>query len=186
MENMKLEYLEEGQEAEVKEKWKIENDDSAEWWIDTKEEELVEVRRYKIAIQNKIKLLQEKLAKAEQEEKGIIDRRNIYLEEYFKTLDEKQIKKTATLEKYRLPSGEIRFKYPGPDYKKDDEVLSKWLKGNGMKEFIKTEIITKPKWSDLKKQTTVVGNQVVYVETGEIIEGVEAIEREPVFEVVIK
>jgi hypothetical protein len=38
-------------------------------------------------------------------------------------------------------------------------------------------------WADLKKQTTVDGETVVYTETGEVVPGVVAKAREDVFEV---
>lgn len=187
MENVMLNILEEALEEHLEEvieteeeRWKIKSDAEAEWWIEQKEEELVEVRRYKMALENKITILKEKLEAAEIEEKNIIQVRDFYLQEYFESIDEKQLKKTKTQAKYRLPSGELVKKFPGPEFKRDDEKLTKWLEDNKMDEFI--EVKKQAKWGELKKVTQVVNGQVV-TEDGEIIEGVEVIERAPEFKV---
>ena len=160
--------------------WKITNDEDAEWLIEKYNVDLVEKARYKLALENKIRDLQDKLRKVEDEEKFAIERRNSYLLEYFETIDEKFKKKTKTQEKYRLPSGEIVKKYPSPEYKRDGEKLLSWIKSNDLNDYV--EVKESPKWAELKKATTVVGGQVVFKDTGEIVEGVELIERPPVIE----
>ena len=44
------------------------------------------------------------------------------------------------------------------------------------------EVKETPKWAELKKVTTIASGQVIYMDTGEMIEGVELIERPPVIE----
>lgn len=164
---------------EVKENWKIANDRDAEWLIDKVNEELIEKARFKESIINKIELLQDKLKKVEEEEQYLIERRNSYLIEYFESIPDKFKKKTKTQEKYRLPSGSIIKKYPQPEFKRNNDELLNWIKANNMKEYI--EIKEAPKWGELKKITKVINGQVV-TEDGEIVEGVEVIEREPTIE----
>lgn len=173
------EYLEDVEETET---WEIKSDEEAEWWIEKKAEELAEVRRYKISIENKINLLKEKLDKAKNEEENILVNRDFYLQKYFETIDEKQLKKTKTQQKYRLPTLELVKKYPSPTFKRDDEKLSEWLENNKMNELV--EIKKKAKWGELKKLTQIVGDQVVYIDTGEVVEGVEVEERPAEFKVV--
>ena len=84
------------------------------------------------------------------------------------------------MEKYRLPSGEIIKKYPAPEFKRDNDTLVNWLKENKMNDYI--EVKESAKWSDLKKVTKTIGSSVVLEETGEIIEGIEVIERAPTLE----
>ena len=108
---------------EEMERWKVRNDDEAEWIIEKINEELIEKARFKMSLANKIKDLQGKLRKLEDEEKAAIENRNSYLLEYFETIDEKFKKKTKTMEKYRLPSGEIVKKFPTPEYRRDDEKI---------------------------------------------------------------
>ncbi len=83
------------------------------------------------------------------------------------------------MEKYRLPSGEIIKKYPSPEFRRDNDKLLDWIKANNMNEYI--EVKEAPKWGELKKTIQVVGNQVV-TEDGEIVEGVEVVERPPMVE----
>ncbi len=163
----------------IEEAWKIKNDDDAEWLIEEVNRDLVEKARYKLALENKIKNLQDKLRKVEDEERTAIERRNSYLIEYIETIDEKFKKKTKTQEKHRLPSGEIVKKYPGPEYKRNEEKLLKWIKSNKMNEYV--EVKKTLKWGEFKKITKVVNGQVV-IDTGEIVEGVELIEKPPVIE----
>lgn len=160
--------------------WKVKNDDDAEWIIEQTNEELVESARYRLALENRIKGLEEKLRKLDESDKYLIERRNSYLIEYFETIDDKFKKKSKTQEKYRLPSGEIIKKYPSPEYKRDSNKLLDWIKSNNMNDYV--EVKETPKWNELKKVTEIVGNNVVYIDTGEIVEGVELIERPPVLE----
>lgn len=164
---------------ETKEPWKIKNDDDAEWLIEKVNEDLIESARYKESLKNKIEALEKKLRKVEEEEKLSIERRNSYLAEYFETIDEKFKKKTKTLEKYRLPSGEIVKKYPNPQFKRNNNKLLGWIKQNNLDDYV--EIKESPKWNELKAITSVKNGQVV-TEDGEIVEGVEVIERDPVLE----
>lgn len=183
MENVMLNILEEALEEHLETteyKRIIKSDEEAEWWIEKKEEELIEVRRYQMSLENKIAILKEKLEKAQKEEDFIIEQRNGKLMEYFESIDEKQMKKTQTMMKYRLPSGELIKKFPGPKFERDEEKLTKWLEDNKMDEFI--EVKKQAKWGELKKATKVIDGQVV-TEDGEIVEGVEVVERAPEFKV---
>lgn len=165
------------------ESWRIKNDEEADWWIEVKEAELVEIRRLKMQLENKIAFYKEKLDKVEKEEKQIIEYRDFKLAEYFETLDESQMKKTTTMHKYRLPSGELIKKFPGPEFKRNNDALAKWLEDNQLDEYV--EVKKQAKWGELKKRTKVVGDTVVLEDTGEIIEGVEVVERAPEFQVKI-
>lgn len=183
MENLMIDILDEvldTQEVE-NETWKIKNDEEADWWIELHEEKLIEVRRLKMQLENKIAFYKEKLDKVIQEEEYIIEKRDGKLAEYFETLDEKDMKKTKTMLKYRLPSGELVKKFPGPQFKRDNDKLTQWLENNNMDEYI--EIKKQAKWGELKKATEVINGTVVLKDTGEIVEGVEVIERAPEFKV---
>lgn len=159
--------------------WKIKNDNDAEWIIEKCNEDLIEINRFKAALEEKIESLKDKLQTLKNEENSIKERRDSHLIEYFETIPKELKKKTKTMEKYRLPSGEIVKKYPSPEIKRNDERLLKWIKDNKMNNYV--EIKESPKWGELKKITTVAGGQVV-TEDGEIIEGIEVIERPPVLE----
>ena len=163
---------------EEREAFKVTNDKEAEWVIEKYQEEMMEKARYKESLQARVEGLQEKLRKLENEEREAKERRDSYLIEYFESIDDKFKKKTKTQEKYRLPSGEIIKKYPNPEFKRDNNKLLKWIKAN---ELDYVEVKESPKWEELKKVTKVVSGQVV-TEDGEIVEGVEVVERPPVME----
>ena len=63
----------------------------------------------------------------------------------------------------------------------DDDKLVEFLKASGNLEFIKTE--EKPKWGEYKKRLEIMGGSVVDKETGEIVDGVKAIEKPDTFSV---
>lgn len=165
---------------EIQELWKIENDSDAEFIIEKCNEDLTEINRFRLSLEEKLEEIRDKLNKLKDEEDYVINRRNSFLAEYFETIDNKFKKKTKTQEKYRLPSGEIIKKYPSPEFKRDESRLLKWLDDNDLREY--SEIKITPKWGELKKVTQVVNGQVIYTETGEIVEGVELIERPPAIE----
>lgn len=162
----------------MQEAWKIKNDKDAEWLIDKVNKDLIESTRYKESLKSKIEVLERKLRKVEEEENLAIERRNSYLAEYFESIDEKFKKKTKTQEKYRLPSGEIVKKYPSPQFKRDNNKLLNWIKSSGL-DYV--EIKESPRWNELKAITSIKNGQVV-TEDGEIVEGIEVIERDPVLE----
>jgi len=165
---------------EEEEVWQIKSDAEAEWLIDKVNEDLIEINRFELSLTNKIEILKERLEKVKKEKEIKITRRDSYLLRYFEEIPEELKKKSKTMEKYRLPSGEIIKKYQAPEFKRDNDVLVKWLKENKMNGFI--EVKESPKWADLKKSTKTIGGSVILEETGEIIEGVEVIERAPTLE----
>jgi hypothetical protein len=74
----------------------------------------------------------------------------------------------------------LKLKFQPPEYKRNDELLLKWLKDNQMAEFIKVE--EKPNWGEIKKKVIISGEKAI-TEDGQIVEGVEVVERPPAFEV---
>lgn len=165
---------------EEEEEWQIKSDADAEWLIDKVNEDLTEINRFELSLTNKIEILKERLEKVKKEKENKILRRDSYLLRYFEEIPEELKKKSKTMEKYRLPSGEIIKKHPAPEFKRDNDTLVNWLKENKMNDYI--EVKESAKWADLKKATKTIGSSVVLEETGEIIEGIEVIERAPTLE----
>lgn len=90
-------------------------------------------------------------------------------------------KKTKTQESYQHPLGKLVLKNQAPEFKRDDKAVIAWLKKSpDTIRYIKTK--EELDWSSLKADTTVLGNQIVNAD-GEIIPGVEVVEREPKFAV---
>ena len=111
--------------------------------------------------------------------------------EYFQTVPRKTSK---TQETYKLPSGTLKMKFPAPEYVKDEDKLTEWLKKMGYTDYIKT--VESPKWGDFKPTTQIqklpivddegeiTGYQINVLDAnGKQIDGVTAVEKPPVFEV---
>lgn len=97
------------------------------------------------------------------------------LAEYFATVKHK---KTKTQESYSLPGGKLILKTQNPEYKRDDKTVIEWLKKNKLTKFVKVK--EELNWSDLKDATAAFEGHIV-TEDGEIVPGVEVIERESKF-----
>lgn len=89
-------------------------------------------------------------------------------------------KKTATQEKYPLPSGKLVLKDQEPDYERDDKTVIKFLKANGVEKFVKVK--EELDWSGLKK-TLLIAGETAANEDGIPIPGIKVIERDRVFTV---
>lgn len=99
------------------------------------------------------------------------------LAEYFQNVPHK---KTKTQESYALPGGKLILKKQNPEYKRDEAKVIEWAKASGFDKFVKVE--EKLAWADLKAETAVFGDHIV-TEDGEIVPGVEVIERPDEFKV---
>lgn len=105
---------------------------------------------------------------------GFIDRA---LRAFFDTVPHKS---TKTQDYYKLPGGKLMMKRQNPEYKRDDAKTIEWLKANGGASYVKT--VESLDWSNLKADSTIVGNTIVNAD-GEVIPGVEVVEREAKFAV---
>ena len=97
------------------------------------------------------------------------------LAEYFATVPHK---KSKTQETYPLKGGKRILKTQNPEYKRDDKTVIDWLKKNNMTEFVKVK--EELDWAGLKDKTAALDGNIV-TEDGEIVPGIEVVEREPKF-----
>ena len=159
------------------EPFRIDNDQKAEWALAKIREEQAEAQRIMNVCKSMILHYEEQMKKAEEG----LEKKTAYLkgqlEQYFDSVEKRR---TKTQEVYKLPSGTLRRKYPGPQFKRDDDALVKWLKERNMKDYIKVKETAD--WANLKKAIQVVGDKVVD-ENGEVVEGITVVDRPPVFEV---
>lgn len=167
-------------DGEHKETFVVDDDKKAEWALLKIKELLLDTQRY-------IEVCDAMIEEYEQKKKEAIekyDQDSAYfkhqLAQYFETVDKK---KTKTQETYKLPSGVLRRKYPAPQFKRNDKELVEWLKASGKEDLIKVN--ESADWANLKKSIQVQGDMVV-TEDGEIVEGVEVIERPPTFVVEVE
>ena len=172
----------------------IDTDEKAEWSIKKIAEERAEAERYISVCQDAIRTYQDKIDKAKSDLENKTSYLTHQLQRYMGTV---KAKETKTQKSYKLPSGTLKVKYPNPEYRRDDDKLTEFLKKN-YNSYIET--IYKPKWAEFKKIVSLNRDAIVDEESGELIdytpyylvdangdkaEGVEVIEREPVFEVEI-
>ena len=158
--------------------WRITDDGCADWACRKIAEEKAELDRIRELADAQIQKIEEKVAAAERRFQNGTRFLTGKLAEYFETVPHKTTKTKAS---YRLLSGTLTRKFGGQQMKQDDAVLVQFLKASGNLEFIKTE--EKPKWGDFKKRLEIVGGSVVDKETGEIVEGVQLIEKPDTFAV---
>ena len=158
--------------------WRIADDDTADWAVAKIAEERAELERIMALADEKISRIMEQVHSAEKRyENGTAYLTN-KLAEYFHTVPHK---KTKTTESYRLLSGTLKMKIGGVAMKQDDEKLLEYLKASGNADMIKTT--EKPMWGEYKKRLEIIGGQIVDNTTGEIVEGVEVIEKPDTFSV---
>lgn len=175
-------YLEEELLEEVRESlggsFVIDNDEKANWalkkiaYMENKAAHKVEecarwIEHYMAQVE-KIK------ARNEQETSNLKNR----LYDYFQTVEPDKDLKTKS--EYSLPDGVLRMVKPSVDYERDEKTLVQWAKENAP-EYVK--IKESPDWAGIKKNIAIQGDCVVYSPTGEIIEGVNAVEKPGKFEV---
>lgn len=146
----------------------IDTDSKAEWALKKIAEARSDRDRWVAWYQQKIKEITEQTD---------YDTMNLerMLAEYFAYVPHK---KTKTQESYSLPCGKLILKTQNPEFKRDDSTVIEWLKANQYNNFIKVE--EKLSWADLKAATAVFEGHIV-TEDGEIVPGVEVIERDAKF-----
>ncbi|MEK4030858.1 host-nuclease inhibitor Gam family protein [Pseudobacillus sp. FSL P4-0506] len=117
----------------------------------------------------------------EEAKKEFIEKESYYtatLEQYLRSEVERQVeagkkpKKTLT-----LPYGKISLKKQQPEFVKDEEKIFEYAKQSGL---IKVKESTD--WAELKKQCQVV-NGVMVDENGEVVPGIQVVERDDKFEI---
>lgn len=155
----------------------IDNDNKAEWALRKIAEERADAQRYINVCKSMIMEYEEKVRKCEEKLAG----KTAFLEEQLRQyLMSVPRKVTKTQECYKLPGGTLKLRHQPPEFKRDDALLMKWLKENQLDDLVKVE--EKPNWSEIKKRIVITGDKAV-TEDGQIVEGVEVVERPAVFEV---
>lgn len=142
--------------------FQIMNDQMAEWALGKIREAKAEQEKWEA-------FYGAKLEQIRKDTQNTIDYMTHLLRQYFDT-QQRKVTKTG-IEKYSLPSGELIRKPAGLDYRRDDAALLAWCEAH-LPEAVK--VVRKPGWAEVKQYIK---------ETGEIPDGVEPYETEPVFTV---
>lgn len=119
-----------------------------------------------------------KALEAKKGEQNHGDDKESNIAEYFETVPHKT---TKTKHSYRLLSGTLVKKIGGSTMKQDDDTLLAYLKASGNEDMIQNT--EKPKWGEFRKRLEIVGGQIVDKTTGELVEGVQIIEKPDTFTV---
>lgn len=158
--------------------WRITDDACADWAVQKIAAERAEVARLRDLAEAQIKRISDKLYAAEQRCNNSTNYLTAKLAEYFETVPTKA---TKTQRKYRLLSGTLTKKLGGVSMKQSADTLLAYLKASGNEEYIKTT--EEPRWGDYKKRLEIVGGNVVDTATGDIVEGVEIVQKPDTFSV---
>ncbi|MBS4535967.1 host-nuclease inhibitor Gam family protein [Clostridium sp. D2Q-14] len=182
MENIMINLADEhlGVNEENKETWYIKDDLAADFALDMIREKKAEFKRFKMIVDAKIDQLMEAMEKEEKEMKKGVSFFEAKLHEYFSSIDMKKIKVTKTQGKYTLPSGQLIMKIRGPEYKRDNDKLVEYLEKE-RPELVK--IKKSPDWVKYKKSIGNVDGVAVDLDTGEKLDCIKIVEREPEFKV---
>lgn len=178
LEGMDMEAFTSQEQPEGPREWRIADDGAADWAVRKIAEERAELERIKTLAEEQIARIEEKVAAAEKRCENGTRFLTAKLAEYFETVPHKQTKTKAS---YRLLSGTLTRKFGGTQMKQDDDKLLAFLKASGNEDMIQTT--EKPKWGEFKKRLEIMGGQVVDTTTGELVEGVEIIEKPDTFSV---
>ena len=158
----------------------VDNDSKADWVLDKIREEKAEIRRFEMAANERIQRLKESLEtfKASKEQSIIFFEGK--LRQYFESLNIKVTK--AGNKSYKLPSGKLSLKQQSPEFTRDNDEMVRWAESYNYNDVIKIKKTVD--WAKLKKDCEVVEDGMVIVkDTGELVQGVKAIERDPMFKV---
>lgn len=171
-EALKLELIDDEEEEEEKPSFRVMNDETAEWAVRKIAQIRLETEKWKEHYERLFDAIATK-------NEASIDYFSGLLREYFESVPHHE---TKTSESYKLPSGTLMLKAQEPTYERDDDKLIGWLKTNG-KGYIKTKETVD--WAGLKKQLVYADGEAFDAETGELVDGIKVIEREPKFDVKI-
>lgn len=161
--------------SELEERWIIKDDKSAEWALKKIREAQEDTARWNTYYAAQMEAI-------ERQNADTVAYFTALLEAWFKTVPHKA---TKTQESYQLPSGKLVRKLQQPAYERDADALLAWAKSS-FPEAVKVK--EEASWTDIKNRIGKVmpDGSAVDKETGEIIDGVTVIERDPVFKVEIK
>ena len=158
-------------EQSGEERFRVENDQQADWCLRKIAEADAELARMQEWYQ-----MQSEAAQKEHDSR--VGYFTALLQDYFSTVP---VKDTKTMQKYALPSGDLVLNKSKADFvKADEEKLLKWCADN---DPVLIKVVTSPKWADIKKRLTVIEGKIVDSDTGLFVDGVELEDKPSEFKV---
>ena len=169
LENVLLEAFEEPQQSEERERFRLTDENMANWAI------------------RKIAKARREFAEAEQQAERERERIDAWLDGKRKAKERDEEFFTGLLTAYylpqhlddperktfKLPAGAFQVRAQQPEYQRDDAALVRWLEEHVMPDYL--ELVKKPKWGELKKIIETKGG--VATVAGEVVDGIMVVPR---------
>lgn len=173
-----VETEEEIQIPEAEKRFRVEDDQGAEWCFRIIREANEEIKKW-------TEFYEDRKAKAIRKQEARIAHMEFLLEGYFRDVPKDE---TKTQLSYKLPGGKLVMKKPALVLEHDDEQLLPWLKQN-RPAFVKTK--ESVDWAGLKKDllsdaAVDPAYRGLVTDDGEIIPGISRVEKPAEFKVEVK
>lgn len=153
--------------------WRCTDDSAAQWAVQKIKEAQADNQRW-------ADFYAEQLEKVKAANQRTIDNLTARLAEYFETVPHKS---TKTADKYSLPGADLVLKHQGLEIVHDDDALLPWVKANHPDCIKVKESVA---WANVKARLSFDSGVAVDKTTGEVVTGVNLVERPDVFEIKIK
>jgi len=174
--------------VQIREKFEVDNDMKAEWCLAKIRKARREQQEQKDELARQMAFYQQQMDLIDKKTDEDVSFFEDMLRGYFeRRVSEGFTKETKTKVSYKLPTGELILKHRDPeyDYKTNQDQTIKFLENNKLDAaFVKVR--KELNWKDLKPFTKVVDGSVVMKETGEVVPGIVATERDDEFVVEVK
>lgn len=174
-------WFEDQEEAlEEPKRFVIDNDELAEWALKKIKEAEEEHDRLMALVAKERVALDAKADKLDQALERDTAFLKFALSDYMRTV---KCKATKTQESYQLLTGKLIRKKASVDYNVNNDALVGWLRENKHDDLV--SVTVKPRWGDIKKLLVAdpESGAVVIGETGEVIDGVTAVEKPETFSI---
>lgn len=162
---------------EYDESFVIKNDNSANWAVKAIAEDLAERDRLISIAENEIANLNIQIENIKEKYEKKTSFLKSCLAAYFSTVKHNE---TKTQETYKLLDGTLVLKKPSLKITYDDSALLEYLKANN-NAYVKTK--SSIDWAEFKKQLTVVDDNVIVKDTGEVVNACSIEETPAVFDI---
>lgn len=158
--------------------WRITDDGCADWACQKIAEEKAELDRITALGESQIEKIQQRIDAAQRRyENGT----RFLTESSRNTSRQSRTRQPKTKHSYPPSLRHSGEENGGSTMKQDDDTLLAYLKASGNEDMIQNT--EKPKWGEFKKRLEIVGGQIVDKTTGELVEGVQIIEKPDTFTV---
>ncbi len=172
---------------EVKPRFEVTDKSSAEWVMRKIAKIQAEQKENDMLANEQIAPLKDEIREIEewqQNENKKLQRHIDFLKSFLEPYHRRILEVDPKAKTIKLPHGDLCVRKQQPEIKRNDEILLDWLIENEMHNLVKVK--KSPDWAELKKDCTFVNGKAVLSDTGQIVDGVEVIERPEKFEVVVK